>query len=284
MSWDVLDRCSRAGSLTASEQAVAEFYASALPGAAFMNQRQVAAAARVSTASVTRLARKLGFGDFRELAASLSADARQVLERPGDRLERPLEGAAEPLGDRFRRASGDLAATREALADERFAQAVELLCDTERPLLLAAVASGRPLLDHTGLLLSYLRAGVRVLGGTDRWPHELAGLDARAVVLATAYDRDPLPLLRLLHHAGGTGAATIVITNVATSPLLALADVPLRIVTSEGTPFGSRVALLAALEALTDGVAARLQPDRGRADAIERVFAALDIHPGTGRE
>ncbi|MDO4918340.1 MurR/RpiR family transcriptional regulator [Kocuria sp.] len=274
MTWEVLRRSGQVGTLTSSEQSVAGFYARSLPGAAFMNLQQVASASGVSTASVTRFARKLGYEDFRGMAASLQGDARSVLERPGDRL-----GTTPAADDRFSRAAADLQATAASLDTGSVHRGVELLADTTRPVLLAAVASGQPLVEHTGLLLSYLRGNVRVLGGTDRWAHEIADLTARHVVLVTAYDRDPLPVLHLVERARSIGASTIAVTNVATSPLLSSAEVPLRISTAPGTPFGSRVALLAALETLVDGVAAAQPEGRRRADAIEQSFDALGIHP-----
>ncbi|MDO5627717.1 MAG: MurR/RpiR family transcriptional regulator [Mobilicoccus sp.] len=283
MSWDVIRRYEDVAALPPAERAVADFYAASLPGAAFMNLRQVADAAGVSTASVTRFARRLGFTDFRDLTASLRDDARRVLERPGDRLGESRQRDTI-LDDRFRRASEDLTTTHTLIDRRQFAAAVDLLADDTRPLVLGAVASGRPLLEHVGLLLEYVRGDVTVLRGTDRWAHALAGLTARHVVLATAYDRDPLPILHLLDRARAAGATTITITNVAPSPLLTVADVALRLHTSPGTPFGSRVALLTTLEALVDGVALARGADRGRADAIEDTFAALDVHPPTGRQ
>lgn len=281
MAWEVLRRSTRAGALTASERAVAAFYNSSLPGAAFMNLQQVASASGVSTASVSRFARKLGFEDFRDLSASLSTDARLVLERPGDRIA-TSDGESRAEG-RIARAREDLDATATALDWVQVHRAIDLLRDTSRPLLLGAVASGQPLLEHVGLLLSYLRGGVRVLAGTDRWPHEIAALSANHVVLVAAYDRDPLPVVHLLERAHAVGAATIALTNIPTSPLLSMARVPLRLRTGPGTPFGSRVALLAVLETLVDGVAEAQPEGHRRADAIELSFDALGIHPSTMR-
>lgn len=277
MTWEVLRRTGQASDLTTSGQAVARFYESSLPGAAFMNLQQVASASGVSTASVTRFARKLGFEDFRDMAASLSTDARMVLERPGDRMAAPHSPVV--VADRFTLAGDDLDATALSLDAEHVQRAIDVMCDTSRPLMLGAVASGQPLLEHVGLLLSFIRGGVHILGGTDRWPHEIADLSSQHVVLATAYDRDPLPILHLLERARAVGATTIAITNVATSPLLAMADVPLRLRTGPGTPFGSRVSLLATLEVLLEGVADAQPEGHRRADAIELSFDALGIHP-----
>lgn len=281
MTWEVLRRFSQTDALTASERAVAEFYESSLPGAAFMNLQQVASASGVSTASVSRFARKLGFEDFRDMTASLSTDARLVLERPGDRIA-TSDGEGRADG-RIARAREDLDATAAAMDWAQVHRAIDLLRDTSRPLVLGAVASGQPLLEHMGLLLSYLRGDVRVLAGTDRWPHEIAALGDRHVVLVAAYDRDPLPVVHLVERAHAAGAATIAVTNVLTSPLLRMADVPLRLRTGPGTPFGSRVALLAVLETLVDGVAEAQPEGHRRADAIEQSFDALGIHPSTIR-
>lgn len=281
----ILERIMTSPGLTPGERAVADFYERSLPGAAFMNLQQVSQASGVSTATVARFARRLGFADFRALADVVRAEARAGLERPAHRLRSNQRGAGPAEGDvpaqRFDLALHDLSATQEGLSRSEFDRAVALIVDLSRPLYLAAVASGQPLLAHSAMLLGYARGDVTVLDGVDRWAQALAGLDGTAVVLAAAYDRDPLPLLRLLALAQREGAATIVVTNRRSSALFEFADVRLPVVTSrQGAVFGSRVATLALFEALVEAVLAATPSALTRASRIEERFDEFGIHPG----
>jgi len=139
----------------------------------------------------------------------------------------------------------------------------ELVGDADRPLYLGAAATGRPLMQYFGLLLSYLRGGVTILDGTDHWAHALAGLEANAVVLAATFDRHPAPVEALLRLAGQRGATSILLTNRRTGPLVPLADILLTTsLATQEAMFRTRVATLIVLEAILDAVAAE-HPEQG---------------------
>ena len=88
-----LDRLASAP-LTAREFDVARFYEDNLPGAALLNLEEICRAVGVSSATVGRFARKLGYSDFRTLSRSLRADVREELSLPVDRLRRMHDDAA----------------------------------------------------------------------------------------------------------------------------------------------------------------------------------------------
>lgn len=275
---DLRARIDAVAHFTPAETKVAEFYLSSLPAAAFLNLTQASQACGVSTATVARFARRLDFDDFRAMSGWLMAGARRELERPHDRRA-AASLIDHPLSHAFTRAERDLRASLTSLDADGFERATGLVADASRPLYLGAVASGQPLIEHFALLLSYLRGGIHMLDGVDRWPHQLAGLDERSVVLAAAYDRDPLPVIDLLQLTHDARATSIVITNQHRSPLLRMADVGLIITTDRGSMFGSRVATLCVLEGLLDAMSRNAGADTGRSEAIERAFGALSIHP-----
>ena len=183
-----LDRLASAH-LTARERDVARFYEDSLPGAALLNLEEVCQGVGVSSATVARFARKLGYADFRDMTRSLRTRVRHDLSLPVERLRRLGDGGVPGrtvLGHRAALAQEAVSGCLACVDDEVLGRVGALVADADRPLYLGAVASGQPLLHYFGLLLSYLRGGVTVLDGTDRWAHALAGLDARAVVLAAA--------------------------------------------------------------------------------------------------
>ncbi len=281
----VRHRLAAAGSLTPAEQLVADYYEDGLPGVALADLRRVCEATGVSTATVARFARKLGYADFRDLSRALHREARADLDRPRDRLARAsADGAAGAEATaptpaprrRFEIAVHELHATLDGLDVEVFDRVAALVGDAGRPLYLGAVASGRPLLDHFGLLLSYVRGQVTVLPGTDQWAHVLAGMTADSVVLASAFDRHPLAVHGLLRFARRRGATTALITNRRTSPLVRDADHALFVSSrGEDVMFRTRAPLLVLFEALLDTVAPTAPEAGTRARDVEELFDAL---------
>lgn len=158
----LLHRIRTCDDFTAAERRIAGFYEDTYPGVALLNLEEVRAAIGVSTASVTRFAKKLGYENFKDLSRAIRAEVRDSLDSPSVRLGRhgpigPGQAAAQGLSDRFTEAAADLRDTARGTDLAAFERVVELFGDSNRPLLLGAVASGQPLLDHVGLLLSYLR-------------------------------------------------------------------------------------------------------------------------------
>ena len=261
-----LDRIASAD-LTARERDVARFYEDSLPGAALLNLEEVCRGVGVSSATVARFARKLGYADFRAMSRSLRAGVRQDLSLPVDRLRWLDDGedrAPESvLAHRIHLAQASLSASLTSIDEAAFVRACDLVADDDRPLYLGAVASGQPLLHHFCLLLAYLRTGVTLLDGTDRWAHAAAGIDADSVVLAAAFDRSPAPVKALLRLARRREATSILLTNRRTGPLPPLADVLLTTTSpAQDAMFRTRAATLVVLEALLDAVAAHLRRDR----------------------
>ena len=268
----LLDRVA-ASRLTPSGRRLARFYEDSLPGAALMNLQEVCEATGLSSATVVRFARALGYTGFKDMSQRLQAELRAGIDRPIDRLRRGRTPADGALVSRFARARADLDASLAALDPRAFETAADLLGDAGRPLYLGAVASGRPLLQHFALLASYLRGGVVVLAGTDRWAHALSGMPPRAVLLASAFDRTPAMVEAVLELAGARGATRVLITNRRASPLTTHADVVLVISHGSDGVFRSRTALLATLEALLDAMAERCPDTRRRAGDIEEAFS-----------
>ena len=91
-----LDRLASAR-LTARELDVARFYEDNLPGAALLNLEEVCRAVGVSSATVGRFARKLGYSDFRAMSRSLRAGVREDLSLPVERLQRLHDGVSLTL-------------------------------------------------------------------------------------------------------------------------------------------------------------------------------------------
>ena len=143
------------------------------------------------------------------------------------------------------------------------------------PSLPGAAATGRPLMQYFGLLLSYLRGGVTILDGTDHWAHALAGLEANAVVLAATFDGTrpgPKPCCAWQANAALPRSS---LTNRRTGPLVPLADILLTTpLATQEAMFRTRVATLIVLEAILDAVAAE-HSEHLRAESVEEIFTLM---------
>ena len=213
------------------------------------------------------------------MSRSLRTGVREELSLPVERLRRMHDDAAplprSVLEQRVGTAQEVLAGCSSAIDTEAFNRACALVSDTDRPLYLGAAATGRPLMQYFGLLLSYLRGGVTILDGTDHWAHALVGLEADAVVLAATFDRHPAPVEALLRLAGQRGATSILLTNRRTGPLVPLADILLTTpLATQEAMFRTRVATLIVLEAILDAVAAE-HPEHLRAESVEEIFTLM---------
>ena len=105
-----LDRLASAD-LTARERDVACFYEDRLPGAALLNLEEVCQGVGVSSATVARFARKLGYADFRDMTRSLRTRVRHDLSLPVERLRRLGDGGVSGrtvLGHRAARSYAQL--------------------------------------------------------------------------------------------------------------------------------------------------------------------------------
>lgn len=286
----LLQRLAGAAPLPPAEQLVARFYEQGLPSAGLLNMAAVCAATGVSTATVARFARRLGYRGFREMTAELRHNMRAQLDKPGERLTRLSAGmshagvsAADAMANRFDVAADSLTRTRAVMDETALGKVTKLLADESRPLYLAAIASGRPLMRYFSLLVKYLRGGVVMLNGPDTWAHELSDLPANAVVLAACFEREPSQIGAVLDFADGRGATTVLITNRRTSSLVPKAGFALFIDSHADTIFRSRVALLALYETFLDAIADERGSTGSHADDVEELFASLGTHLATAQ-
>ncbi|MDO5618261.1 MAG: MurR/RpiR family transcriptional regulator [Kocuria sp.] len=301
----VVEKIASAGELPPGESAVAGYLGRALPGAALLNLQQLSDRAGVSTATVTRFAKRLGYSGFKSFNAALRRHAHHHLQHPGDRLaahhvntavttDRDAQhpGDSDTLGRRAELVQKNVQATSVSVDPDALARVVDLLAQEARPLYLAAVASGHFVMAHFASLLAYLRGNTVLLGpGTDHWPHAVAGMPSDAVVLASSVDRDPAAIKALMLYADRRGATTVLISNApaATTPWV---QIHLEFNNTSDAVFRSRTPLLTVLEALLDGVAAAqdhgahpedqargvLGGSPSRADDLEEMFALLGTH------
>ncbi|MFN8019362.1 MAG: SIS domain-containing protein [Acidimicrobiales bacterium] len=264
-----------APSLPPAERRIADALVGDPQLVAFGTVAEVAAAAGAGGASVVRLATRLGYQGSSwtsrprcggELADRLRPAADRIRDLPsGDVLGRAQAAAAAAVD-----------ATFAGLDRVAFTEAVDLLADAGRRVVVLAGDAGAGIAAHAGDELSMLRPGVAVVGGSPvAVGRTLAGLGRGDVVVALDLRRYDRWLLDALGSIDGVGVELVALTDGPLSPLGRGARA-LLVVDGEGIgPFDNYVGALALLSALVAAVAERLKGEAtGSLDRIERSWRA----------
>ncbi len=226
---------------------------------------EVAAQARVSGATVVRLARLLGFRGYQDLKISLARD----LVSPLDSLLEDLRADDPPevvVRKVFAANAGCLQDTLQVLEPAEMARAAEILSQSRKILVIGVGTSAPNAQDAAN---KFFRLGLECEAETDSHLQVMkaALLGKNDCVLAISHSgstKDPIETLRV---AGERGAATICITNNSLSPITRLARVRL-VTASRETMFrseamSSRLAQASIIDALFTLVAMK-DPERSQ--------------------
>jgi len=258
-----------ADQLTTAERKIAEVLAGEPQTIAFGTVAQVARRAGTSGPSVVRLAVKLGYQGFVELQADVQSE---LADQLGPARERIRQRPRTDVVDRALAAEADnVIRTLRSIASETFERVVSKLADDRRAVWVlpgeVTFSAGVTLAAQ----LAQLRPGVTLLTGSEMAvSRQLAGLVEGDTLVAMDIRRYERSLVALLGWARTQGAATVAITDSPLSPMIAGTSDHF-LVTARGVgPFDSMTGILALVNTLAAGVAARLQHSAiTRLDAVE---------------
>ena len=222
------------GELTAAERKLMAALFADYPMAGLGSITDFARAAEVSTPSVLRLAKKLGFPGFPALQDELRSELSARLQTPISKHERwAAEAPDTHILNKFATAAMENLSGSLKLMDHRaFDAIVALLADRKRKI---HIAGGR----ITGAIAAYLathlqmaRPGVSLVPAAQgAWPQYLIDLGRQDVILLFDIRRYDARMLDLAASAEEQGAKVVLITDQWISPIarLAVHSLPLRI-------------------------------------------------------
>jgi DNA-binding MurR/RpiR family transcriptional regulator len=257
-------------SLTPKMAQLAAFVADNYVQVAFMNTRELAAAAGVSPATVVRFPSLLGYRSFDEFRSSIQErvnfdltgvarlqQSAQVNHSPAALMRRIIDADCDSLHG--------LAQTFSEPQIERF---VNTLLVAER-VTIAGFRYVSPLATFFEYSLAKIRANVQSFTHADSSLYDRVRLmDAGDVLIVIAFARYPADLVALARYAHRCGVRLLAITDSPLSPVLPLAEVTLFAKVSMLDFIGS----LAAPAALINCVVANLGLRLGE-QAIARLHA-----------
>lgn len=249
--------------LSAREGRVAQTLLSNYPMAGLKTVAELAEQSGVSTATVLRFVKRLGFAVYADFQAALRADLEITLQSPLIRFATAAPEQHGTDGSFFTRYAGvviaHLNAVQRSVPAAEFEAAVDCLCDLKRDIYVLggrySSSVGRYLVD----LLKASRARVHYVDGqTQKWPHHLLDFNKSSVLVVIdirRYQRDVVAFATLAHERGAT---VILLSDQWHSPVARVANHLIAFPVSSPSVFDSLAVGVVVVEALVGAAAFRL--------------------------
>lgn len=210
---EAIERCET--ELTPVERRLTNAILAAPSEAAFLSVQELAQRAGADAAAAVRLARKLGFGGYRDLKSSLQSEL--VAQNDGHhRIRRSVdpasgEGVLAHLIDSEIEA---LTRLRAQMAEDRVGAVADTLKDARR-IVLYGQGHATALVDLFARRLNrHGYAATAIREGQWAAAEAVAGIGRDDVLIAFAFYRMPELVPALLGHAGDVGARSVLITDL----------------------------------------------------------------------
>jgi DNA-binding MurR/RpiR family transcriptional regulator len=226
---------------------------------------------------VTRFITKLGFRGYPEFQETLRHEVQARLSSPLTRYrdDQPARGTDSMLSDALETSSNNLKATLDVLSHRDVSEAVELMADVRRRVMVLGGRVSAPLARYLAGQLHLLRPGIGLVDAERSGPaQQLIDMRRGDVLVVFDYRRyqgDPIESARL---ASAQGCNVILFTDPWLSPASGFARQV--IVASVDTigPFDSLVGAMAVVEGVVAAVLSRLGPRaQARMQSLERLRA-----------
>jgi DNA-binding MurR/RpiR family transcriptional regulator len=270
-----------AAALTPAERQLTSVLMRDYPVGGLQSITKIADAAGVSTPTVIRLARKLGFDGFPELQNAMRDEATAQFKTPirkregwGDRKpgNAAFRAFAEAVFD-------NLSRTIDRLEPGELDAIAAVLADRQRPIYLSGGRITRSNADYFYNHLQIIRPAVTLLGASPNvWPQYILDMDRASVLILFDIRRYESDLERLAELAKERGAEIVLFTDQWGSPISRLADHVVNAMIEVPSSWDSTLAINLVIEALVAEVQSRVSVSaRGRIEALEEMFRTTRI-------
>ncbi|QOL82631.1 SIS domain-containing protein [Pseudooceanicola spongiae] len=268
--------------LTASEKRVGEVILKDYPMAGMQSVTKLAELASVSTPTVIRMARKLGFEGFPELQNALRSEVAERIKAPSlkrDARSAASEGEGHVLHRFTEAVIRNLTGSLERLDPVVFDRVADLLADTSRPAYFVGGRITRANASYFHNHIQIIRANVTLLSQTPNvWPHYLLDMDARSVLIVFDIRRYEKDLQKLAELAQERGATVVLFTDQWGSPIAQVAENVFNLQVEAPSNWDSTIAIMAVVEALIAEVQAKRWDDtQGRLQELESMFSTTRV-------
>jgi DNA-binding MurR/RpiR family transcriptional regulator len=264
----------RLDSLSPAERRLARVLLASYPIAGLESVARFAERAAVSPPTVTRFITKLGFRGYPEFQESLRHEVQARLSSPLARYrDEPKRDSA--VNDALDAATHNLKTSQELLSERDLKEAVELLADVRRRVLVLGGRVSATLARYLTGQLHLLRPGISLVDAERSAPAQQL-IDMRKTDLLVVFDyrRYQPDTIESARIAASRGCNVILFTDPWLSPASAFARQVLVTSVDMVGPFDSLVGAVAVVEALVVAVLRRLGPKaEARMQSLERLRA-----------
>jgi DNA-binding MurR/RpiR family transcriptional regulator len=247
---------------------------------------ELADGCKVSTATISRFARDIGFKNFAAMRSAVAQTLQSVLQ-PVEKLRNNIarrQNAGTPASESLAYAGANIGATAMALAAGDVDIVVKKLTRAR-----VVYVLGFGLSSHlAGILAMHLQPFCQQVvevaghGGTEVAAGHLANITARDVLVVLSFPRYALDVIRLANFARDHGACIISITDAPASPLAALGDHVLYAESSHPILPSSATAAVAVIEALAVSLMASNKANVAKAARLTEAISAYLVGAESG--
>ena len=268
---------SRLNSLSPAERKLARVLLASYPIAGLESVARFAERAQVSPPTVTRFITKLGFSGYPEFQETLRHEVQARLSSPLTRYrdDQPERGTDSVLSDALDVAADNLRTTVEVLSHRDVNEAVEILGDVRRRVMVLGGRVSAPLARYLAAQLHLLRPGVGLVDSERSAPaQQLIDMRKGDVLIVFDYRRYQSDTIESARVAAAQGCNVIVFTDPWLSPASGFARQVIVTSVDMVGPFDSLVGAMAVVEGVVAAVLSRLGPRaQSRMQSLERLRA-----------
>lgn len=262
--------------LTRAERQLANAMLSNYPVSSLGSITAVAEASNVSTPTVVRMAKKLGFSGFPQLQATLKSELEATLSNPIAKHDRWAENAPDAhILNRFADAVMDnLKQTLSQINPTDFDAMIELLSDRDRSIHIVGGRITRSLADYFFTHMQIIRDGLTLIASNaNSWPHYVLNMKEGDILVVFDIRRYENDILRLVEMAKERGVIVILFTDQWGSPVIEHATHNLLSRIEVPSAWDSSVVILFVVEAAIAAIQTESwQETKDRMHALENLY------------
>jgi len=211
----------RFNGLTRAERQLANAMMENYPVSGLGSITAIADTSGVSTPTVVRMAKKLGFGGFPDLQATLRAELEATISNPIAKHDRWAADAPDThILNRFADAAMEnMRQTLRQLDTAEFDAAAALLADRKHGVHVVGGRITRSLADYFFTHMQVIRNKTTLIASnSNTWPHYVLNMDKGDVLVAFDIRRYERDILMLAEMAASKGVALVLFTDQWGSP------------------------------------------------------------------
>lgn len=236
----------------------------------------IAETASVSTPTVVRMSKKLGFKGFPELQAALRGEVEATISNPIAKHDRWSENAPDThILNRFADVVAEnMRQTLRHLDPEEFNSVIKLLSDRKRAVYVVGGRLTRSLADYFFTHMQVIRENLTLIpSNSNTWPHFVLNMKPGDVLVTFDIRRYERDILRLAEMATSKGVSLVLFTDQWGSPAAKHAIHSFNSRIEAPSAWDSSVVTLFIVEAVIAAVQTEnWQETRDRMKALEDLF------------